>query len=140
MNSWRTCLIAALVAISFGSCTSSGHGTAPIAIGEILSAPATFDRRTVTVEATVRDTGVHGMFIHDAENAKNGVNLRIESEIAHSDVVMKMTEMLLVDRARERRLGVVAEWTGTFIWRPESLSTLAVFKVRKLRWGSGLDR
>jgi hypothetical protein len=139
MSPWRTIMAAALVSICFGSCSTSVPQTAPTTIAEILSAPATFDGRIVTVRATVRDTGVHGMLIHDSEDVRKGLNLRIESKIAHSDVVIKMTEMLLVDRAREQRLGVVGEWTGTFVWRQESISTLAVFKIRKLHWGSALD-
>jgi Flp pilus assembly CpaE family ATPase len=132
-------MAAALLSMWFGSCTASRPQAPSIAIAEILSTPARFDGGFVTVHAVVRDTGVHGMYIHDPDDFMDGLDLRFAPEVAQSDVVMKMTEMLLVDRERERRLGVVAEWTGSFVWRRDSISTLVVSDVRNLRWGTGLD-
>lgn len=137
--SWA-CVAVALASFGIGACTTLPACKTVVPIAEILSTPAEFSGKELTIEATVRDTGVHGMFIHDPQDVTKGLNLRMEPQLAQSDVAMKMTKMLLVDRKRERRLGVVARWTGTFIWRPDALSTFAASKIRNLHWGNGLDR
>ena len=77
------------------------------------------------------------MYILDTHDPKKGLGLRLGQELHGSDQLRRITEMLLLERTREEPLGVVGELTGTFFWKPDDLSVLAISKVDKLRWGRG---
>lgn len=131
----RICLAAALMA-TLPSCGTAPPRTPVLTITQILSDPRKFDRQTVIVEGSIRDTGVHGMFATDLHDTRKALNVYIQPEIAWSEPVMAMTRMLLIDRERERRRGVIARFTGTFSWKSDDLSLLSVSRVEKLRWGA----